>query len=57
MIDMHSKYDNVHKNVIFYALICINNRIIVCSNFMLSINYELLDHMIFEYLIRDIKIY
>ena len=22
-IDMHSKYDNIHKNRIFYALICI----------------------------------
>ena len=30
MIDMHSKYDNMHKNGMFYALICINNRIIAC---------------------------
>ena len=30
MIDMHSKYDNMHKNRMFYALICINNRIIAC---------------------------
>ena len=28
MIDMHSKYDNMHKNGMFYVLICINNRII-----------------------------
>ena len=27
---MQSKYDNLHKNVIFYALIYINDRIIVC---------------------------
>ena len=24
MIDMHSKYDNMHKNELFYALICNN---------------------------------
>ena len=28
MIDMHSKYDNMHKNGMFYALICIDNHII-----------------------------
>ena len=27
---MHSKYDNMHKNGIFYALICIKNHIIAC---------------------------
>ena len=25
MIEMHSKYDNIHKNGIFYALISFNN--------------------------------
>ena len=30
MIDMHSKYDNMHKNEMFYALICINNNVIAC---------------------------
>ena len=35
MIDMHLKYDNMHKNEIFYALICINNDIITCINCML----------------------
>ena len=29
MIDMHSKYDNMHKNEMFYALIYINNHIIM----------------------------
>ena len=29
-LSMHSKYDNMHKNGMFYALICINNRIIAC---------------------------
>ena len=28
MIYMHSKYDNLHKNGMFYALICINNQVI-----------------------------
>ena len=27
---MHSKYDNMHKNRMFYVLICINNCIIAC---------------------------
>ena len=36
MIDMHSKYDNMHKNEMFYALIYINNHIIVCQNYVLS---------------------
>ena len=35
IIDMHSKYDNMHKNRIFYAQIC--NHIITCINCMLSI--------------------
>ena len=34
-IDMHSKYDNMHKNGMFYALIYINNNIITCINCML----------------------
>ena len=37
MIDMHSKYDNMYKNGIFYALICINNHIIACINCMLLV--------------------
>ena len=36
MKDMHSKYDNMHKNRIFYALICINNHVINRINCMLS---------------------
>ena len=35
MIDVHSKYDDMYKNGIFYALICINNHIIACQNDML----------------------
>ena len=38
MIDMHLKFDNMHKNRIFYALIFINNHIISCIDFMLSTN-------------------
>ena len=30
MIDMYSKYDNMHKNRMFYALIFINNHVIAC---------------------------
>ena len=30
MIDMHSKYDNMHTNGMFNALICINNHVIAC---------------------------
>ena len=36
MIDMHSKYDNIHKNGMFYNNIYINNHIITCINCMLS---------------------
>ena len=36
MIDMHSKYDNMHKNVMFYVLIYINNHIIISISCMLS---------------------
>ena len=35
MIDMHSKYDNMQKNGMFYANIGINNPIILCINCML----------------------
>ena len=37
MIDMFSKYDNMNKNGMVYALVCINNHIITCINYMLSI--------------------
>ena len=30
MIEMHSKYDNMHTNGMFYALICINNHVFAC---------------------------
>ena len=36
MIDIYSKHDNMHKNGMFYALICFNNHIIFCINYMLS---------------------
>ena len=37
MIDMYSKYDNMHKNEMFYTLIFINNHVIIDINCMLSI--------------------
>ena len=37
MIEMHSKYDNMHTNGMFYALICINNHVLSCYDCMLSI--------------------
>ena len=36
MIDIQSKYDNIYNNGIFYVLICINNNVNSCINFMLS---------------------
>ena len=36
MIEMHSKYDNMHTNGMFNALICINNYVNLCVNCMLS---------------------
>ena len=38
MIEIHSKYDNVHINVMFYALNCINNHVLSCLDCMLSSN-------------------
>ena len=29
MIEMHSNYDNMHTNGVFYALICINNHVMI----------------------------
>ena len=40
MIDNHSKYDNMHRNGIFYALICINNHVLSCLISMLSTNHN-----------------
>ena len=37
MIDMHSKYDNMHKNRMFYALIYINNHVIACYHLSTSV--------------------
>ena len=36
MIDIHSKYDSIHTNKIFSALICINNHIMARINYMSS---------------------
>ena len=33
---MHSRYVNMHKNEMLYVLICINNHIITCMNYILS---------------------
>ena len=38
MIDIYSKHDSMHKNGIFYVLIYINNRIILCVNYTLSMD-------------------
>ena len=38
MIDMHSKYDNMHRNRIFNALNCINNHVNSFRNYMLSMS-------------------
>ena len=32
MIDIHSKYDNMDKSGMFYAVICINNHIFFMYN-------------------------
>ena len=40
MIDIHSKYDNMHKNEMFYTLIFINNHEITIINCMLSVFYN-----------------
>ena len=37
MIDMHSKYGNIHTNRIFNALNYINNHVNSCINCMLSV--------------------
>ena len=37
MIDMHSKYNNMHTSGIFNTLICINNHVNSCINYMLSV--------------------
>ena len=37
MIDMYSKYDNMHTNRIFNALNCVSNHINLCINCMLLV--------------------
>ena len=37
MIDMHSKYDNMHENEMLYVLICINSHVITNLNCMLLV--------------------
>ena len=36
MTNIHSKYDNMYKNEIFYGLTCINNHIITWIDYTLS---------------------
>ena len=38
---MHSKYDNMHRNEIFYALTCINNHANTSISCILSMNTHL----------------
>ena len=38
MIDMHSKFVNMHKNRMFYVIIYINHYVIIAINCMLSTN-------------------
>ena len=35
-LDMYSKYDHMHKNVMFYVLIYINNHVVTSISCMLS---------------------
>ena len=46
---MHSKYDNMHMNGMFYALICINNYIITSLSCM-SLGGELISLSIYVFL-------
>ena len=39
MIDMYLKYDNMHTNELFNAIICINNHLNSCMNCMLSVTH------------------
>ena len=58
MIDMHSKYDNMHKNGMFYALICINNHVIACYQYHSRIKYcdiHLYLYIILSYSFKKIK--
>ena len=43
MTDMHSKYNYIHKNGMFYALIDINICIIIHTNCMISRAYDTID--------------
>ena len=38
MVNIHSQYDSMHSNEMFYALICIDNHIIISISCMLSVN-------------------
>ena len=39
MIDMHKKYANMHKNGMFYGLICINSYVNTSINCMLPTDF------------------
>ena len=53
MIDIHSRHDNMYKNGISYALICINSLIISCVNCMLSsIRFS---HVMIVYVILELR--
>ena len=47
MIDICSQHDNMHKNGMFYALICISNHIFTCINtHAMSIYFDMNPNMI-----------
>ena len=41
VIEIHLKYDCMHTNRIFNSLICINNHVNSCKNYMLSLHTPL----------------
>ena len=41
MMNMHSKYNNMHRNKKFNALVCVNNHINTSISCMLSISLKL----------------
>ena len=55
MIDMHSKYDNMHLNGIFNGLICKNNHLNSCINCMSSKTYFISTIWVSNYLINELS--
>ena len=55
MMNIHSKYDNAHKNVMYYTLKCTNNHVIIIEIRCYHPNGPICVDKIFNFFIKTLN--